>query len=68
MGLIFHKTHPGSIPDFNTTEKNLMWLAGFRTKYIGRYLTHAVATCKKVKLIVKVWFSLLINQTFNAFK
>ena len=35
---------------------------------IAKYLTHAVPTCKMVKLMVKVWFSVLIYQTFKAFK
>ena len=32
MGLIFSKIHPGSITDFNITEKNSMWLTGFTKK------------------------------------
>ena len=34
---------------------------------IPKYLTHAVPTCKRVKHMVKVWFSVLIYQTFKAF-
>ena len=33
---------------------------------IAKFLTHAVPTCKRVKLMV--WFSVLIYQTFKAFK
>ena len=35
---------------------------------IAKYLTHAVPTCKRVKLMRKVWFSVLIYQTFKTFK
>ena len=31
-------------------------------------LIHAVPTCKRVTLMVKVWSSVLIYQTFRAFK
>ena len=31
---MFSKMHPGSISDFNITEKNSMWLAGFRKENI----------------------------------
>ena len=132
MGLMFCKIHRGFISDFNITEENSMWLAGFRKKNrkcllskiflvskmtfekamsekqpisfqklkqmlnywallwleftndwlfqkirfnisrrnlwnIVKYLTHAVPICKKVKLMVKVWFFELIYQTFKAF-
>ena len=35
---------------------------------IAKYLTHLVLTFERVKLMVKVWFSLLIYETFNTFK
>ena len=35
---------------------------------IAKYLTHAVPACKMVKLMVKVWLSVLIYQPFKAFK
>ena len=31
-------------------------------------LTCAVPTCKRIKLMVKAWFSLLIYRTFKVFK
>ena len=34
---------------------------------IAKYLTHAVPTYKRVKLILKVWFSVLIYRTFKTF-
>ena len=34
MRLLFSKIHPGSLFDFHVTEKNSMWLAGFRKKDI----------------------------------
>ena len=35
---------------------------------IAKRLTHAVLTNKRVKPVVKVWFFVLIYQTFKAFK
>ena len=35
---------------------------------IAKYLTHAVPTSKKVEIMVKVLFSVLIYQTFKAQK
>ena len=35
---------------------------------IPKRLNHAVPTCKRIKLMVKVWFSVLIYQTCKAFK
>ena len=34
----------------------------------AKCLTQAGPTYKRVKLMVKVWFSVLIYQTFKAFK
>ena len=34
---------------------------------VAKYLTHTVPTCKRVKLMVKVWFFVLIYKTFEAF-
>ena len=34
---------------------------------IAKYLTNAVPTCKGLKLMVNVWFFLLIYKTFKAF-
>ena len=34
---------------------------------IAKYLAHAVPTCKRVKLMVKVWFSVLVYRAFRAF-
>ena len=33
----------------------------------GKYLTHAVPTCDRVKVMVKVWFSVLIYETLKTF-
>ena len=35
---------------------------------IAKWLTHAVPTCKRVKLMVKIWFSVFIYQAFKASK
>ena len=35
---------------------------------IFKCLTHAVPTCKRVKLMVKVWFSVLVYKTFKTLK
>ena len=34
---------------------------------VAKYLTHTVPTCKRVELMVKVWFFVLIYKTFEAF-
>ena len=35
---------------------------------VAKCLTHAVPTCIRVKPMIEVWFSVLIYQTFKAFK
>ena len=34
---------------------------------IDKYVAHAFPTCKRIKFMAKVWFSVLIYQTFKAF-
>ena len=40
--------HPGSIPDFDTTEKNSMWLAGLRMKNIKGLVIQDFSSIKDV--------------------
>ena len=49
MGLMFSKIQPESISDFNSTKKNLMWLADFRKENIK-------ALSSKIFLVSKIFF------------
>ena len=54
MGLMFSKIHPGSISDFNITEKNLMWFTGFRKNVKG--------LSSKIFLVSKIFFKKAMSE------
>ena len=60
MGLMFSKMHAGSISDLEITEKNSMWLAGFRKKNI-------MGLSSKIFLVSKMFFKKAMSKKIIQF-